>query len=229
MIVFSFSLYGDQDKYTKGMVRNCDMIKERFPDAIVYIYIASDVPSFYRELLASYSNVKLIPVERNEGSSNMYDRFLTIDDESTDIMFVRDADSRVHERDACCIEDFIKENKALHIIRDNKNHNRRIMGGMFGIRKSLFPYSMANLIKEWQQTHTDINTRYGSDQRFLADIIYPRFKNSMLVHDRYHCFKEEDVVPFRYPIVDHLFIGQVHYIIIRNKILTEIVQHKDNT
>jgi hypothetical protein len=55
-IIFSYSLYGDNPKYTKGMILNVKQINHRFPGAIVQIYIASDVPQTIKTEIQTYSN-----------------------------------------------------------------------------------------------------------------------------------------------------------------------------
>ena len=45
MIIFSFSLYGHLDMYTKGMIENAKIINKHFPSARIQIYIADDVPN----------------------------------------------------------------------------------------------------------------------------------------------------------------------------------------
>lgn len=207
-ILFSFSLYGNQDKYTKGMIANCQLIKERFPSARIIIFLANDVPAHYGEQLSTFSNVTIKHVERKRGLQNSYDRFEVMDEPDIDIVFFRDADSRVNERDACCIEDFINDSRALHIIRDHAWQTNLISAGMFGLRKSLFPYNMGELMKTWLSKHTDVG--YGSEERFLAHMIYPQLRHSMLVHDRSHRYRHELTVPFRSPIINSDFIGQTH-------------------
>ena len=116
MIFFSFSLYSTLDMYTKGMIENVKIINIHYPTAIIQIYIANDVPIHIKNTLLEMSNVRLIYVENKPGIQNMFDRFQTIDDPDCSIMFVRDADSRIHDRDIACIEDFINSDKLLHII-----------------------------------------------------------------------------------------------------------------
>ena len=198
MIIIAVSLYGTDPKYTEGMIINATQIIHRFPspDVWVYINIASDVPDNIRERLSILPRVKLVPVERKPGSANMFDRFMTIDLPECDVLFVRDADSRVHERDAACIEDFLASDKQLHIIRDHRCHRSRIMGGMWGIRKSALialKTSMCNLLNQWT-----IIPAYMNDQNFLSTVIYPLFLRNAMIHDRYEYFEPKDrLTPFR--------------------------------
>lgn len=206
MIVFSFSLYGIAPKYTEGMIINATHIPIRFPDAWVYIYIASDVSEDIRERLCNLPHVKLLPVERKPGTLNTMDRFKAVDEPDVTVMFVRDADSRVHERDAACIEDFLASDTQFHIIRDHRNHTVPILAGMWGIRKSCLKMPMADLIAQWRSSPA-----YGNDQRFLASVLYPCVHRIAMIHDRYPRHESADrITPFRIPIREGLFVGQVH-------------------
>lgn len=209
-ILFSYCLYGDNPKYTRGMVINAQQIQKRFPAAIVQIYIASDVPQTLKKELETYSNVRLIHTERRPGIGGMFDRFTAIDCSDCDIMFVRDADSRIHERDAACIEDFIAAtDKQLHIIRDHYHHKDRIMGGAWGIRRGALHLPISILIEHWRSKHSTVH--YIADQEFLRSYIYPLLANKALIQDRYGYYKhEEELTPFRIPIENNLFVGQVH-------------------
>jgi len=211
-LVFSFSLYGSNKKYTEGMVINARQISERFPSARIHIYIADDVPSEIVEKLRSYSAVHLIPVKRELGSINMFDRFYAIDDPECDLLFVRDADSRIHDRDVACIEDFVASDKLLHIIRDHKGHNTLIMGGIWGIRKkALLGQSLKDIIQRWLNDNGHPRN-YGMDQVFLGRVIYPMLVKSAMIHDANMHFRQSESVfqPFRVDVVNKLFVGQVH-------------------
>jgi hypothetical protein len=189
------------------MIRNAEQLAVRFPQARVHIYIAPDVPDTIRTTLAAMPNVNIYPVDQKSGSAGMFDRFMAIDEPDCSVMFVRDADSRVHERDAACIEDFLASDKTLHIIRDHKYHWQPIMGGMWGIRKSGMTATMKEMLLSW--TITDA---YCNDQHFLQYNVYPLYKSNAIIHDRLATFKDETLTPFRVPIVNHLFVGQIHLI-----------------
>ena len=207
--VFSFSLYGDKPMYTTGMIKNAEHIPRRFPGAEVWIYIADDVPAHIRDTLQSLPAIRLMDVPTHPGAFNMFYRFHAIDDMDSGIMFVRDADSRVHERDAACIEDFlVDETKQLHIIRDNMYHRQYIMGGMWGMRKD-----NTILISEKQKELQIKSAGYCDDQHFLRNNIYPRYVHSVMIHDDHHHIDPTiPRTPFRVPIVDHQFVGQVYTI-----------------
>lgn len=209
LLYFSFSLYGDNSKYTRGMIENAKTLNDKFPNAVVKIYVASDVPKNITTELLNIPNVRIKNVERKNGTQNSLDRFETIDEADCAIMIVRDADSRTHERDIACIEDFIESNKLLHIIRDHRLHNAKILAGLWGLRKSALKTPISVLMKDWFSKNNNVNK--GIDQHFLANYIYPLLVKSALIHDRVGFFEEKTLhTPFRKPIVDRLFCGQIH-------------------
>jgi hypothetical protein len=197
--------------YTTGMIKNAEHIPRRFPGAEVWIYIADDVPTHVRTTLQTLPAVRVIDVPRTQERMNSFDRFLAADILSIHgILFIRDADSRVHERDATCIEDFLLDStKQLHIIRDHWYHTQHIMAGMWGVRKDI-SLSMKSLIEHHTTT---LSHKYLGDQHFLRDTIYPRYTHSVMIHDDYHHIDPTiPRTPFRVPIVDNQFVGQAYTI-----------------
>lgn len=209
MIYFSFCLYGTNPKYTHGMIANAELIQQYYPEARTIVYIAGDVPSYIRDRLLTYPSVIFKEITDASGCSPFFDRFKAIDEPDCDIMFVRDADSRIHARDRACIADFLdRPDKTLHIIRDHAAHWYQIMGGMWAIRKAhMRGLTMSQLILEWSTSNN--MTEYMDDEEFLKLNIYR--PTDALIHDRYR--QHEPLYmhsPFRVPIINNLFVGQVH-------------------
>ena len=192
--------------YTKGMIENAKILSRHFPDARVQVYVADDVPSEIRSQLLE-SQVLIVSVPRKKGILNMFDRFKAIDDPDCSIMFVRDADSRPHARDLACIEDFIRSDKMLHIIRDHYWHGFiQIPGGLWGIRKGALNEPMTMKMERWLRYKR--MTVKNDDQIFLTTI-YPLLKSKAMIHDRTDRFKDANT-PFRVDITDKMFCGQVY-------------------
>jgi hypothetical protein len=191
------------------MIINAKNISQRFPFFRTQIYIADDVPQDIRQTLQNIPSVRLVHVIRKDGIANMFDRFKAIDEPECSLMLVRDADSRIHDRDAACIEDFLTSDKDLHIIRDYPFHGTPILGGLWGIRKSALTNPISTMIDKWIGENTDFPK--GIDQTFLAEVIYPLFISTALIHDRAGFYESSEChTPFRKPLVDRLFCGQVH-------------------
>jgi hypothetical protein len=173
----------------------------------MFVYTADSVPADITDQLKAMAHVRVIPVPTRAGSAGMFDRYLAIDSSDCDVMFVRDADSRIHERDAACIEDFLGHpEKLMQIVRDHRYHQSRVSGGIFALRKAAMIEPMSKLIGR-----TNIGSHYMADQQFLERTFYQRLLTNAQIFDRYSYFESAHMLsPFRVPITDNLFIGQVH-------------------
>ena len=58
--VFSFILFGSQDKYCKGVQKNVELINKYFPEWFIWIYVGDNVPSNIINILENNNRVKLI-------------------------------------------------------------------------------------------------------------------------------------------------------------------------
>lgn len=201
MKVFSFCLYGVRPKYVRGMHENIKTIHEKFPDFKVLIYYGSDTP--ISEFL-HYENVIIIKGVYSDNQL-MLDRFCAIDDPSVEIMFVRDADSRIHERDEWCIREFIQSPKVFHIIRDHPFHTTPIMGGLWGIKKYCISHlNMRRYIEVYRHSYKNAT---GYDQHFLRDILYSKIESKALIHGCVKLTNTETIIPIPFKHA-HMFCGQ---------------------
>jgi hypothetical protein len=162
--VFSFAIYGNVNKYIGGLLCNCKDINKLYPDFWIYIYIGND---FDRRIISEefnkIRNLRFIETYKS-GHVNMVYRFLPIDDLDVELSFSRDCDSRINKRDQYCISRFIASDKKFHIIRDNIQHNTKILGGMWGIKKGLLDKSIKELLSTYN------GDKVGDDQIFLEKI-----------------------------------------------------------
>ena len=103
--VFSFIVFGSQDKYCKGILKNIECIQREFPDWEVWVYIGNGVPHEVVQHIENIPKVRCI-FTGLDGMVNKIYRFFPIDDPNVDICIIRDADSRIYDRDVECIKDF---------------------------------------------------------------------------------------------------------------------------
>ena len=103
MKVFSFCIYGTELNYYNGLLENIQIIHEYFPDFEIFVYKGICDHSWTFD-----ERCKVIETHK-EGVINMLYRYLPIG--FTDIGFIRDADSRITERDRWCIQEFLKSSK----------------------------------------------------------------------------------------------------------------------
>jgi hypothetical protein len=174
--IISFSLYGDDSKYTIGMLCNVEIAKKLFEDWICRIYYGDSVPKQIIEQLSEYDNVEIIRMKEDGKNSYMMWRFLPIDDDDVEIMLSRDADSRLSIREKVCVDIFENSDYGFHSIQDNTNHDD-VMGGMWGIKKGCLNDKMRNIIDGY-----DKGTNYGHDQYFMRHVKRNNVTCEILTH-----------------------------------------------
>lgn len=209
MRVFSFTLFGSDDKYCKGLLRNIEIIRKEFPDFYIWVYIGNDVPNHILSEVAQFENTRLF-LTHEVGMVNKFYRFFAIDDPAVEVMIVRDVDSRIYKRDISVIKDFLASAKLFHIVRDHPNHFHRILAGMFAMKKGLLPQPLQMLFHHYKQSN-EVKT-FWNDQEFLASFFYPYVLPVAMIHDDIHNFEPAVMkTPIKEPIGDGLdFIGQVY-------------------
>lgn len=205
MKVFSFCLYGNRDKYCLGMLENLKLIQEHFPTWSTFVYYASDVPSEILSRIQGFPRVFLKPTGA-EGATNTIHRFFAIDEEAVDVMVIRDADSRIHERDRWAIQAWLDSPKKAHIIRDHPYHGAAIMAGMWGLKKGLLSQSIRSIFESCQNQYRN---EFGIDQSFLAKVIYGLIYHDTLFHACIRMHQSEFIIPIPFPVKNGEFIGQV--------------------
>jgi len=99
------------------------------------------------------------------------------------------------------VDEWLKTEKDLHIIRDHPNHTEAIMGGMWGAKAEKLRLKN-NIIFP-----LDSKGRYGIDQEILRQHVYRDHNLSRLVHDSY--FVRELNSRKLEPDRDGSFIGEV--------------------
>lgn len=181
MNIFSYCIYGSNPKYVEGMVRNLEQIRIIFPSFHTYIAVGKDTPPEYIEKYKSFPNVKLTHYPSAEGRLQTF-RFFPIDDPAVNCMIVRDADSRIGDRDRECIQKFLDSDYTVFTIRDHFWHKCPIMGGQWGIKRTKTHSEFQleanyNLLKEILPKGQDY---YGSDEFFTRNYIYPKYGAQMI-------------------------------------------------
>lgn len=215
-IVFSFCIYGNSKKYCQGLLENLKLIRIHFPSFHTYIYYYSNVPQHYIEQYKTYPNVHLKKPEKFD-HPNMVDRFFVLDDDPTvDIVLIRDADSRIHDRDRFCINHFLNSSQLCHTIRDHHFHHSPIMGGLWGIKRGVFPkdFDMKNIYRHYKRNvqNQSPDNLYGHDMFFLRYCIYQYVLHSLIVYtfaDYLRLHSNELLIMLPSTITNNEFCGQV--------------------
>lgn len=204
MKVISYSLWGNSDFYTLGMLENCIEAKKLYPDWKVWVYVNDTVPESIKQQLL-YNGAQLIPQGGSDMSCwNSMWRFLPSADPSIDVFISRDSDSRLSQREVDLVNEWIKSDKDMHIIRDHKEHGLAVCAGMFGLKKGklsdLMAYKMKtyrHIIESNKQTPRYIelskDNMKGIDQDFLEYEIFNEAKGNTYVHVSAGRFDEGDI------------------------------------
>ena len=206
MNAFSFCIYGQNEYYYKGLAENVRMITQYYPDWLIYIYVGNESRVDFLQDIHHLSD-KIVWRETHEtGQVNMNYRFFAIDEQPVKTMHVRDADSRIHERDRWAIAEFMKSEKLAYTIRDNQSHGTEMMGGLWGCRK--LDFSVQSLFQMYRKPLYSSENSVGYDQKFLALFMYPKLICSFIVFSNYHQLSRyEHVVPFDESLRKDVFCG----------------------
>ena len=182
MKVISFSLYGDNPKYTIGAIKNSEVREKFYPDWQMRVYHNDSVPNYVLEQLEA-NNVVLVNTGVDQGVCNAMWRFAPAS-EKVECFISRDCDSRLFERDAVAVREWLDSGKCFHIIRDHPGgHAWEISAGMWGAR-GCFVENIQEKMNHYIQTSSWVTDR-AVDQRFLQEIIYPKALESLFLHDEY--------------------------------------------
>ena len=198
--IISFSLWGDNPKYTAGAMKNAIIAPEFYPGWICRFYVGSDVPEHVIEKLAEHSHVQIVDM-LGTGWNGMFWRFFAADGDDTVIS--RDTDSRLGHREKAAVDEWLESDKDFHIMRDHPYHATEILGGMWGVRNGLLK-GIGKMINEYSRGEYD--DKYQVDQNFLREKIYPIVKDHAMVHDE---FFEHKPFPSQFPRYPGDFVGQV--------------------
>ena len=197
-IVISFCLYGNAGPYFLGLIENCKIINQVYPDFWIYVFLGNDFDrSIMDGKLDSFNNLVFIETQKG-GHQVMSHRFFAIDQPEVGIAFSRDLDSRINLRDQYCINEFLKSDKYFQIIRDCESHGTEILGGTWGIKKGLLNFKISDKFDEFVKSHV---ARHGSDQFFLSKYIYPVISSNVLVFDEYFKYPGENPQKIVAPVI----------------------------
>lgn len=195
MNAFSFCIYGQNEWYYNGLKENLNLIKEFYPDYITYIYVGEQSRTDLLDQIRQTFDKVVFKNTGEIGHINMMYRFFAIDEPDVVSMHVRDADSRIHERDRWAIDSFMKSSSLAYTIRDNQQHGVRMMGGLWGCKKLNF--SVQSLFNACRISLLQSSNEFGYDQQFLSKFMYPKLADSFIAFTNFHRLSNiEEVLPF---------------------------------
>lgn len=163
----SYSLFGQDDKYYIGAIKNVILNQNLLPTWETIIYYHKDLTKLsYIETLKNMGaiTVDVSNIKIGEKSSNQFPffwRFLSFLENN--ISIVRDLDSRLSPREVQYIERWLNSDCDYFIIRDHPWHSP-VPSGLFGIKgyKENFHTHFINFINK-------SNLFWGADQEILQE------------------------------------------------------------
>lgn len=173
--IVSMSVWGTQEKYFHGALEQIKLIKKWYPGFEIRIY----VDSTYR-FNHFPKDVKIIQADAN--TYGMFWRFEPLFESDDNVVLVRDADSRITQREYMAVKEWLGSNEKFHTFRDHDAHYEfPIIGCAFAMKGKL-DSNLKEIMLECSRTQK----YYCSDQYYLRDHIYPAVKNSMMVHSMHN-------------------------------------------
>jgi hypothetical protein len=196
---FSFCIYGTDSKYYLGLKENVRLISEFFPEFDILVYCGKTRRDGLLPNQLPNHRVQLIETNQ-DGVVNTIHRYLPLLLQSYDVVFVRDADSEVHERDRWCIHHFLSTGAAaVQAIRDHFYHKSRFMAGLTAFYMTRLPVEVAGLVRQamtqiMASASASAENRYGWDEKQLAAHLWPCVKDHVLVYSNICVYSGETSV-----------------------------------
>ena len=185
-----FSLWGSNGCYNWGALENALLAKKIYPGWICRFYIGKNVIPEVINYLKELNNVELVFMKENKAMANTFWRFIPCFEEECEIYLSRDTDSRLNIREKKAVEIWENSNKNILIIRDHKEHKKRFLAGMFGVRNNI----LNKFKKDFRKRYNSSNMQYGDEEKFLETVIYPKIKNDCIIFDKMKYFSDEKVI-----------------------------------
>lgn len=197
MKIISFSLWGNNSKYSIGAIKNAELTSAIYPNWISRFYIHKDVDQKYIDQIRKL-NTQVLIMEENADWKAMMWRYLPAKDQDVELFISRDCDSRINNREKAAVDQWLNSDKNFHIMRDHPHHGFSILGGMFGAKKNGFEI-LSNSIAGF-----DFQNSYGTDYNFFNSSLYPKIREESLIHDEFF-----DKKPFPTMRLNNQFVGAI--------------------
>lgn len=177
--VVSVSLFGREKKYLDGAIRLADSVGKNLPGWALVFFVGMSVPEETIRELAK-RKAEIVRVDEKEDLSATSWRFRLHQLGNAEWVLFRDSDSIVSRREAHAVGQWVESGTYVHIIRDHPFHNSKMLAGLWGLRPGFAPW-----FQEAVESYT-FTSDYGSDQDFLASMVYPRIQDSCMLHTSFH-------------------------------------------
>ena len=194
--VIAMFLVGDDPRQTYGAVRNVMLRKLYFPEWSLRIYVeqpsnnsmmskTTTPVSYHHPPVPTNVIAKLrsLPVELVFVDTKTIKLdpslwpLLAVDDATVNYLLVRKPSSRLSERDAAVVSDWLDSGKAVHVIKDHAKHLcTTVVDGLWGA-------DTRKLAKMLNGKVGKLLNKSTSEAHFLNHILWPQVGNHAIIHN----------------------------------------------
>ena len=193
--VISMSLYGKDPRYTWGVIRNAQLVPVYLPDWTLRVYIAADpAPPELSVPPRIINKLRLLGVEIAEVSTGNSItprnwRLLVANDEPIDYFLIRDTDTRLSEREAVIIKDWLStaekngpRSNVIHCIRDHPKHaDQAIIDGLWGGRPRMLYHRLSKHVTDIPELASSASSKEMN--AVLNSVLWPAVADVAYCHD----------------------------------------------
>ena len=180
MKIISYSIFGEEQWYRNGLIKNIEIAKSLLKDWTVRVYMSDKIEKEFINKVSKNNNVEVIIKNEKYPYEGLMWRMLPME-EGHEVVAVRDCDTRLFQRDKNLLDDWISNKFKYHVCRENPGAYSVILAGLYGGKKP-------NLIIEdkfhkWRETYLKgKKSLYLYDQGFLSRHVYPHIRNDLIVY-----------------------------------------------
>lgn len=193
--IVSFSLWKSSETtfpmYRSGVLANLELAKKWYPGWTIRVYVNETVPVSDQNLFSQLGG-EVVVVNKTAGvlgtypGAGLFWRMLPYDDADCEALIVRDTDSRLGEREAWAVQDWLASGQVAMTMHDHPQHlGMPMLGGMWGIRPDQHRgLKMTEAVTTWLESQACLGEVAGNwkmqDQLFLWNIVYPKVAVSLV-------------------------------------------------
>ena len=193
--VISMSLYGKDPRYTWGVIRNAQLVPVYLPDWTLRVYVAADqAPPELSVPPRIINKLRLLGVEIAEVSTGNSItprnwRLLVANDEPIDYFLIRVTDTRLSEREAVIIKDWLStaekngpRSNVIHCIRDHPKHaDQAIIDGLWGGRPRMLYHRLNKHVTDIPELASSASSKEMN--AVLNSVLWPAVADVAYCHD----------------------------------------------
>lgn len=220
--VLSFSLFGNNPEYWKGLEDILLQVEKLYPGWKVRLYTNPRYnAAALCPLLHHYSSLLYIcditslphPLGNLSNVHPTMWRLAPLGDSKITAILIRDTDSQVIQREVAAVEEWLASGKMFHVMRDHPHHTAPVLFGMWGARWDINPASATKLrnLRDKMMAMAVGKRNYGLDQQIIKKVLWPTMAGSLVAHDSYNCESFKGSSPWPTQRSEGDFVGRPRY------------------